>query len=244
MPEPEDEESRHSWFYRQMMKIGHGCTPIIGEIKRAPPRPLRGAEFFDELNSRLEAAETDLVWYLAVHYERDPHAQSVIAYSASGSWWRWAQFSRAEVPPFKLAYLLDQGLHDDDDLAEYNKYYRAIRAKFAASRVFYLGTKESDEEWNRLRRDALIPILEAPWHDNPDASAPHQPAQPEPTQPPLPPQSTSQEQPQAGPSRSNPRAAAEPSTRTRPKAKGGSAVSKPQPARGGRSTKRKPKNDG
>lgn len=153
MEEPTDADAHFAWEARLGQRVSHQCFPVVVELKRGPSRPLRSGKFVEERERLLAEAETDLSYYLAVHFERDPDAQSVIAISGTGAWWRWAKFDRKEAPPLHL--------FSDTSSPKLLHMQRTMKRKFQKAPPRYLGTRDSDNAFNNLRRNALIPILEA-----------------------------------------------------------------------------------
>ncbi|KAA1474773.1 hypothetical protein DENSPDRAFT_841401 [Dentipellis sp. KUC8613] len=164
MKKPSDPDALVAWEARLGNKVAHQCFPVIGEIKRAPSRPLRGRKHELQRDRNLFDAVDDLVYYMSVNFNHDPHAKSVIGIVAAGAWWKWRRIKRSEVPP--------PSFWDEDEpvSAEENRWRNMkykVSTKYLTAPVNYLGTKQSDQEWDKLRRTALAQILKAHETDYP-----------------------------------------------------------------------------
>lgn len=149
--EPDNEASKFPWKCRQGRRVEHQCFPMLVENKRNPSRTLRPGEEFDvDLSELLWQGLGDLIGYAAVYFERDEYAQSVILLAGAGLHWRWLEVSAAEVPPLVLLQSQQvQGIPVP------------IHVKWNARPCFVLGTEESDQELIRLRKEALVPLLQS-----------------------------------------------------------------------------------
>ncbi|TFY50947.1 hypothetical protein EVG20_g11240 [Dentipellis fragilis] len=161
MEEPTDPNAHIAWEARLGKKVSHQCIPAIAEIKRAPSRAFRGDKLSVARSQALRTAITDVAYCLSVQFERDPYAQLLIAIVAAGAWWQWRTFKRAEVPPTRF---WDEKAVSPP-LSQEEKYWRSLEykilTKFSKAPITYLGTMQSDQEWDKLQQTALIPILEA-----------------------------------------------------------------------------------
>ncbi|RDX43602.1 hypothetical protein OH76DRAFT_1487747 [Lentinus brumalis] len=148
MQEPESEDKVFGWDRRMRLKVLHHCFLGIMEIKGGPSRSLRGSKLNTRVRSLLARAEEELYEYVRICFTRDLCADSAIAISAAGPYWRWIQVERAEVEAGIL-----------ETTALYDKA-RAFQDRFAQAPIWALGSDESDKELDRMRGEALIPIIE------------------------------------------------------------------------------------
>ncbi|TFY70260.1 hypothetical protein EVG20_g2732 [Dentipellis fragilis] len=148
-----------AWDHRLGQKTSHQCFPIIVEVKRGPSRCLRDNALKASKTKLLLEAESDLIYYMSILFQRDPNASSVIAIPFAGGWWRWVQFDRADIPP-PAFFAKPRHISAEAEAIYVLKDGAALR-KFATRPTYYLGQTASDKEWARLRQDALLPILEA-----------------------------------------------------------------------------------
>ncbi|KAI0715900.1 hypothetical protein C8T65DRAFT_738337 [Cerioporus squamosus] len=148
MQKPDTEDKVFSWDRRMRIKVLHHRFPGIMEIKGCPSRSLRGSKLNARIKNLLAQAGVELYEYVRTCFSRDLCADSAIAISAAGPYWRWIEVKRAEV---------EAGILDTDELFAKD---RAFQMRFAAAPIWVLGSKESDEELNRLWREALIPLIE------------------------------------------------------------------------------------
>lgn len=169
MRKPRDTASVLSWARRLGAQARHQCFPLIGEIKRGPSRCARGDDLKNSILFRLAEAESDLMYYAAVYFTRDPHPSSVIGVSGAGGYWRWATIQREDVPSVRLASRTDD--LTEKELAEVEDFTSRFNKRFEGREWHYLGTPESDKAWTKLRNEGLIPILQAHATDYPSARA-------------------------------------------------------------------------
>lgn len=165
---PDDSDARFAWDRRHGMKTNHVCFPAMLELKRGPSRCLRGGGLSRMRQQLLAAAEDDLQLYCSLQFARDQHASEVVTISGAGGWWRWVKFTRKEIPPYPLLKSFrEQELDEISEEQYFEKYSSSFIKKFSAAAIHYLGSKESDAEWIRLREEGLIPVLEAHRTDYP-----------------------------------------------------------------------------
>lgn len=144
--EPEDAERVYGWNRRMKRKVLHLCFPLILEVKACPDRTMQGENLQARASSALGEAEEELYEYVQTCFTRDASADSVIAMSAAGPYWRWITVRREEVCPDIFTLL--------------SKERYAFVQRFKKAKIFTLGTKKSDDELTKLRDFGLIPILE------------------------------------------------------------------------------------
>ncbi len=145
--EPNDPKKLNGWHRRMKRKVLHLCFPLILEVKGCLDRTLEDDEegLLEKASDALAVAEEELYDYLQICFTRDVCADSVIAMSAAGPYWRWIMVKRTQI---------------DTSLLTVTSKHRAFLTRFRAASIFILGTQESDDELTRLRDKGLIPILE------------------------------------------------------------------------------------
>ncbi|RDX57173.1 hypothetical protein OH76DRAFT_19936 [Lentinus brumalis] len=162
-PEPQDPDSdaHASWAKRLGGHAYHECFLLIQEVKQNPSRSFRDTAYINARTFLLESAERDLFRYITLYFFIDKDAQSVVAVSAAGPEWRWAQFKRTEFPTTAVWIGGRDADHDyvEGGQEDVDRKENAFMAKFRKRDVFYLGRESSDKEWTKLRDTALIPIL-------------------------------------------------------------------------------------
>ncbi|CDO68802.1 hypothetical protein BN946_scf184805.g11 [Trametes cinnabarina] len=147
LPQPNDPDRKLGWMRRMQLKVVHQCFPVIVEIKGCPSRKISSEdEAKTSAQRRLVEAESELFTYLHDCFIRDLSAGAAIAISAAGPYWRWMEVKREDI---QMAFLDENPIVDADFLH-----------RFDTTAIYVLGTQESDEQLNRLRNEALIPILE------------------------------------------------------------------------------------
>ncbi|KAI0808309.1 hypothetical protein C8Q74DRAFT_1232636 [Fomes fomentarius] len=164
-----DSNARFAWERRHGKKTNHMCFPAMLELKRSPSRPLRDGQLFTMREQLLRQAEMELQLYCSLQFARDQRASEVVAISGAGGWWRWVKFTRDEIPPYPLllAYRNVELYDEEAEEMYFDTYETSFTEKFDAAEIHYMGSKESDAEWTRLREEGLIPILEAHRTDYP-----------------------------------------------------------------------------
>ncbi|TFY71591.1 hypothetical protein EVG20_g1424 [Dentipellis fragilis] len=167
MEKPEDTDALVAWNARLGKKVSHQCFPAIAEIKRAPSRALRGTDFDTIRDRLLDDAITDLSFYMSIYFSHDRYAKSVIGIAGAGAWWQWRQFKRAEIPPPRFWDEEERGLSPSPEEEVWRDMQYKISDKFSTAPKTYLGTEESDLQWDKLQRLALIRILETHRTDYP-----------------------------------------------------------------------------
>ncbi|KAI0719182.1 hypothetical protein C8T65DRAFT_637113 [Cerioporus squamosus] len=173
MEDPGDPDARFAWDARLHRKVIHQCFLAVVELKRNPSRCLRDEALERERQRLLELAEAELLYYIATQLHRDKQASAIIAISGAGMWWRWAQFSRAEAVP--LRFWTEAPILTRKEENDYKYQVTQMVKKFHSAPINYIGTEKSDAEWTKLRKDALIPILEAHTVDYPTSVPPPRP---------------------------------------------------------------------
>ena len=136
----------------------HRCFPVILEAKKAPSRRAHGNGLEEQRRLRLEEAHKQVLAYAATYFALHDDASSVIAVCASGPWWQWLELKRNDVPSVDVFALDAYDEEETEDIRE--QYEIVLHKKFQKRKLLYLGEGSSDEEWTRLRRFALIPILQ------------------------------------------------------------------------------------
>ncbi len=151
---PLDSPAYESWACRMGARAFHQCFPIIGELKRAPPRAARGELRDRSILKLLQEAIKDLTTYISVYFDDDPDAQSVIGICGAGPWWKWVELQREDATPY--ANIEGRSLSSPVMVEAILK----LEQKFTERDLVYLGKPESDQQWTAVRA-ALIPILNA-----------------------------------------------------------------------------------
>ncbi|GLB41217.1 hypothetical protein LshimejAT787_0904320 [Lyophyllum shimeji] len=161
LPNPgDDKQGQAHRVHRAGVKVFHYCSVLIAEVKKSPPRGRDSANEMQELEifSDLEHAQTDLLQYCAVFFQRYEDAQSVIAFAAGGLYWQWSIVYRAEVP--KLAWVQNPMFRDSDPQVE------DFHTKFGLD-YFVLGTEPSDAELRRIIQNQIHPLVHNAAHIGP-----------------------------------------------------------------------------
>lgn len=167
-PNGSDADARFAWDKRHGRKTNHMCFPAMMELKRSPSRCLRGAALLFYTTQLLAEAEDELQLYCSLQFARDGRASEVVTISGAGGWWRWVKFTRDEIPPYHQLQDYRQDQLDPVASEQYfHKYVVSYTQRFKRAKLRYMGSKESDAEWTRLRQNGLIPILEAHRTDYP-----------------------------------------------------------------------------
>lgn len=167
VPMPSDPEARVGWDLRNGERVSHCCQLVIGELKKAPPRGLRGLEYDEARSKLLSQAMADLTFYVSVAFARDPQMTSVIGMVGAGAWWKWAEIRREDATPYST---LEDAPKDSAVLVEARaKLVAAFSRATHRGPLVRLGTWVSDRQWTSLRGRA-VDILNAHIH--------HQPPQP------------------------------------------------------------------
>ncbi|KAI0738770.1 hypothetical protein C8Q80DRAFT_208747 [Daedaleopsis nitida] len=159
-----DAPQRVGWHRRHGERVYHKCFPIIGELKRSPSRGLRGAEHDAQCKLLLNNALHDLVVYVAMYFDGDPHAQVVIGVVGAGPWWQWVEIQRGDVPSYAAIEVRHKGSNEKADAVA------LLKARFNGRPLVYLGHEDSDQEWTALRA-AVVHILDhehASYRDPPE----------------------------------------------------------------------------
>ena len=147
---PTCQQSRDHYVHRAGKKVYHYCTSLIGELKPAPSRSLKGADHATEVGTGLKAAQKDLCEYCAAYFKCHPKAKSVIALAAAGPFWKWALINPKHVPEWN--WILNEPADPKGyKVANWNKRF--------SEDYFVLGTESSDKELTKINEQHIYKML-------------------------------------------------------------------------------------
>ncbi|GJE94084.1 hypothetical protein PsYK624_102520 [Phanerochaete sordida] len=111
---PGDDEAEEliAWQMCMGLHTRHQCYPLVGEIKPLPSRHVDSTQRTADILKNLRHAERDLYGYCICTLGRDLSAQSLIAVSAAGIFWRWRVVTRfhQKVCKEELVYSRHRGI--------------------------------------------------------------------------------------------------------------------------------------
>lgn len=150
LKEPTCQQGMDHYVHRAGKKVYHYCTSLIGELKPAPSRSLKGGNHTVAVSFGLTAAQQDLCEYCAAYFECHPKAKSVIALAAAGPFWKWALIQRLDVP--KWNWIVNEAADPEDSrLADWDE-------KFSMDYLI-LGTESSDKELTKINEQHISKML-------------------------------------------------------------------------------------
>lgn len=157
-------------------RIIHQCIILIQDDKPAPPRTASPVKVSRAMYRHFSVAYQQLALYVAVYFEKEPAAKSVLAIASTGPYWRWMKVQPDQVP--SLAFMnkyghrmLDKQVVDPDDIADLILLSNFIKL-FKTTESYELGKAPSDTALNKLRADEIVPLLRACSGFKPSRSQP------------------------------------------------------------------------
>ncbi|KAL1740349.1 hypothetical protein HDZ31DRAFT_47663, partial [Schizophyllum fasciatum] len=137
---------RYQWLYSLSCgrKVCHRCLILIEEDKRAPFRhPHRWRQ---KLALLLTEASTDAIAYAAAYFYAVPHSPGVILRLTAGPFWTYLFVKSDDAPAFDPKTKAIAATEEDRAL------WLNLAARFARETPYQLGTRESDDALNKMKR--------------------------------------------------------------------------------------------
>ncbi|TRM60015.1 hypothetical protein BD626DRAFT_632798 [Schizophyllum amplum] len=135
-------------------------TPaLIEEIKKHPSRhnqrnPDKEKVYLKDRKGLLGESEDNLLFYMFLHfYLIDLRAQRVVARSVAGTFWRWSEFSRDDIPIHDMPSMTAD-LKVANIPREIDKHLQ-YREHWARQPIYEMGSSASDQALNAMRQKVL-----------------------------------------------------------------------------------------